>query len=131
MGAMRTLLTLNYAIFLLSLLLSLLLLLLFSLFSLLLLLSFLLLSMSLLCCCLYCCCHYYSCCLLVAIVHVCYDSNYIKGENGKHITIVTAIKIVVSVFTPQLCGSFLLQYECTRRGIEREWSKLLCTGQLD
>ncbi len=60
--------------------------------------------------------------LLLFTVCMCYDSNYIKGENGKHITIATAIKIVVRVSTPQLCGSFLLQYECTRRGIEREWN---------
>ncbi len=59
---------------------------------------------------------------LLLLFTVCYDSNYIKGENGKHITIATAIEIVVSVSTPQLCGSFLLQYECTRRGIEREWN---------
>ncbi len=43
---------------------------------------------------------------LLLLFTVYYDS---KGENGKHITIATAIEIVVSVSTPQLCGSFLLQ----------------------
>ncbi len=62
---------------------------------------------------------------LLLLFTVCYDTNYIKGENGKHITIATAIEIVVSVSSrsPQLCDLFSYNnYKCTRRGIEREWN---------